>query len=201
MRVVAGSGATAELGCGRLKVEIEGRNIIGVDWHDFEGVDIVANLDTTPWWFWAEDGSCSLVVTHQTLEHLRNLIPVMNEVYRICDAGAFVEIVVPYGAGKAALQDPTHVRFFTEMTFRYWEPGFVEAFGDYGIRGYFAMCGQDWHEDGNLWVLLHPLKEEREAERWRLLKENSEDGLVTWPAPPDLLDRRAMLLGEKEDHQ
>src|SRR3972149_2497016 len=141
--------------------------------HECGGGDVVPDLDGLDrgplpndpiargilfYWAWAEQDSCRLVISHQTLEHLRNLIPVMEEVWRICQADAFFEVVVPYGAGKPALQDPTHVRFFTETTFRYWEPGFVEDFGDYGILSHFAICGQGWREDGNLWTLLHPIK-------------------------------------------
>ena len=197
-----GQALAVELGCGRSKVDgLPGHDdVLGVDWHEFEGVHVVTDLDAMAahkGWAWAEESSCSLVICHQTLEHLRNLIPVMNEIWRICDEEAHVEIVVPYGIGKPALQDPTHVRFFTEMTFRYWEPGFVDDFSDYGIRGYFAICAQDWRQDGNLWVLLAPLTEE-EAERWRELRALTDDGIVRWPAPQWLLDRGAMLLGDAE---
>jgi len=221
--LLTGGRHVVELGCGKRKVDLVTAPedwlpepgaivpVVGVDHREFEGVDIVTDLDgldrgplpadpltagIVSYWAWAEQESCMFVVSHQTLEHLRNLIQVMGQVWRICDLESFFEVVVPYGAGKPALQDPTHVRFFTETTFRYWEPGFVEEFGDYGIgRVYFAICGQDWREDGNLWTLLHPIKTEEELAEWHRLKEASEDGIVRWPAPAWLLDRGPMLVG------
>jgi hypothetical protein len=195
--LLIGERATVELGCGRKKVDINSRVVIGVDRHDFDGVDIVWDLEVTPWDTWAHDESCALVISHQTLEHIRDLIPVMNEIWRICDDDAYVEIVVPYGTSQGALQDPTHVRFFTEVTWRYWEPGFVGAFSDYGIEGYFGICETGWLADGNLWVLLRPLKTDDDLEAWRMLRESDP-----WPrmeAPHWLAARGAMLLGELEE--
>ena len=191
---------TVELGCGRRKEKIEDQLVVGVDRLAVPGVDILTDLDdrVLKSWHWAERDSCALVICHQTLEHLRNLIPVMNEIWRICDHDAYVETVVPYGVGKPAIQDPTHVRFFTDTTFRYWEPGFVESFGDYGIEGCFAICGQGWVEEGNLWTLLHPLKLDRETLQWQERKKGSENGIVRWPAPAWLMDRRPRLLGYPE---
>jgi SAM-dependent methyltransferase len=189
-----------ELGCGKRKAMDD---LIGVDKHPFEPADIVADLEETPW-AWVDDASCALVVTHQTLEHIDNLLPVMAEIWRICEAGAYVETVVPYGLGKPAIQDPTHRRFFTEETFRYWEPGYVEAFGDYGIEVFFAICGQRWKTDGNLWTLLYPLKTPADSAQWEKLRAESfkagRGGFVAWPVQfgddeINLLERADKLVG------
>jgi len=203
-----GQGLAVELGCGRKPALLPDYALVGdilrVDWHDFEAVHVQTDLDHTAEptrrtrWAWAENESCALVICHQALEHFRNLIPVMNEIWRICERGAFVETVVPYGVGRPAIQDPTHVRFFTETTFRYWEPGFVEDFGDYGINGHFAICGQSWLDDGNLWTLLSPLKTAEEVDRWNGFKQLQADGIVRWPAPSWLLGRGPELLGKSE---
>lgn len=144
-------------------------------------------------WPWAEDNSCSFVIAHQTLEHLYNLIPAMNEVWRICDDDAWFEVIVPYYKSPAAFQDPTHVRFFTEMTFRYWEPGMVEDFSDYGIKGYFGLGAQRWREDGNLWALLRPIKTGGDLGLFRAWQGISENGRNEYPmthiCPAELLAR------------
>lgn len=197
-----GFGHIVELGCGRRKVELDDA-VIGVDRIVDDAVDIHTDLAAaTPYWNWAEERSCRLVIAHQTLEHIEPLLLFMREVWRICDESAFFEVVVPYGVSNVALQDPTHVRFFVPDTFRYWEPDFVSAFTDYFTltrdEGYFAICEQAWHEDGNLWTLLAPLRAPGDVARWRELKAQTRDGIVRWPAPKWLLDRRAMLLGEEE---
>ena len=184
--------AILELGCGKRKAF---EQAVGVDINDFGPADVVANLERTPW-KWAWEDSFRLVVAHQTLEHIRRLRPVMAEIWRVCAEGAYVEIVVPYAAGRPALQDPTHVRFFTEETFRYWEPGYIEPWGDYGIENHFAICAMDWLIDGNLWVLLHPLKTQQELGVWWVARALSLSGLVTWPAPAWLLERGPELLGK-----
>lgn len=51
------------------------------------------------------------------IEHVANLVGLMEEVYRVCKSGAVVEIVVPYYTSRGAFRDPTHVRYITEDTF------------------------------------------------------------------------------------
>lgn len=177
-----GSGATVELGCGRRKWE---RDSIGVDRIPLGVNEIVADIRVTPW-EWAEDGSCDLILAHQVLEHVEPLIPIMNEVYRIASDDAWVEIIVPWYRAAVAYQDPTHCRFFTERTFRYWEPGFVESFTDYGIVGAFAVAVEDWWEEGNLWQVLRPLKTESDMATFHVAKVAGE----LYPAPPEIVSRR-----------
>jgi hypothetical protein len=68
------------------------------------------------------------------IEHIRNLIGLMEEVYRISRPGGTVEVVVPYYTSRGAFRDPTHVRYITEDTFQYFE--FPTA---YGIRTNFKI--------------------------------------------------------------
>jgi hypothetical protein len=50
----------------------------------------------------------------------------MQEIYRISKPGATLRIKVPYFKSTAAFKDPTHVSFFTERTFEYFDRDFVE---------------------------------------------------------------------------
>lgn len=193
-----------ELGCGRRKfrpdfIGVDRLPLVDADGHQVP--DIVQDLDnygfsaaTSPLrWLWARSDSCAFVIAHQTLEHIQNLIPFMNEVWRICDDDAWFEVIVPHYKSPAAFQDPTHVRFFTEMTLRYWEPGMVDDFSDYGIKGSFALADQRWREDGNLWALLRPLKLGRDVQYFRNWQALNPDVRPEYPmrgmCPRDLLDR------------
>ncbi len=69
-----------------------------------------------------KDNSIDEIIINHTLEHIKNFIPLMEEIYRICEKGAIIKIRVPYFAYPGAFQDPTHVRFFTLKTFNYFSP-------------------------------------------------------------------------------
>ena len=87
------------------------------------------------------DNTFDEVVSSHTIEHIRDLIFVMNEIWRVCKPGAIVRLTVPYYKSPDAYRDPTHVRFFTEDSLQYF-CGFVDDFSDYGIRCRFELVGQ-----------------------------------------------------------
>lgn len=167
-----------ELGCGRNKAE----GYFGVDRADLPGVDLVHDLECHPWPI--AEGCAERIGCYQTLEHIGDLLGFMADLWRVCCAEpqAWVEITVPYHAAPTAWGDPTHVRAFTEDTFRYFEPGFVERFGDYGIAPhYFSIVDQAFKPSANLWVLLRPIKTEAQ--------------LATHQEQYWWRDRRAAMLG------
>lgn len=184
-----------ELGCGRRKFD---ETMIGVDRRPLtnQAGEVVPNimwdLEQTPF-MWADDGCAGFVIAHQTLEHVRDLIGLMNDIHRICDDDAWVEIIVPHFRSEAAWRDPTHVRAFTPRTFDYWQPGMVSTFSDYGIQGHFAIGAQEWNADGNIWTILKPLKTREQYEAWWKWKETKEPDAfgrsIAVPAPAELAGR------------
>lgn len=64
------------------------------------------------------------------LEHIRNLLPLLSECERVLKPGGNMNICVPYGTCHMAVQDPTHVRFFNEDTWK--ELFFNEYYSPYG---------------------------------------------------------------------
>ena len=56
-----------------------------------------------------------------SIEHVRDLITFMVDLYRVCMPGAHVYIKTPYYASRKAFIDPTHVRFMTEESFEYFK--------------------------------------------------------------------------------
>jgi SAM-dependent methyltransferase len=84
------------------------------------GINSVHDLRVFPWpW---PDGSFDEVIAKDVLEHLPELIPTMEELYRICKPGAKIHISVPYWNSFEAVTDPTHVRQFNEFTFEFFDP-------------------------------------------------------------------------------
>ncbi len=101
------------LGCGADIKE----GWINIDIAELTGVDISMNIETER--IPLEDQSVEYVLTSHVLEHIRDLGFVLREVSRILKPGGEFYVIVPAFSSSGAFQDPTHVRFFTDITFRY----------------------------------------------------------------------------------
>ena len=81
----------------------------------FGSPDLRLDLETFPWpW---EDNSVVKIELHHVLEHLGQqteiYLKIIQEMYRISQAGATVHVVVPHHRHDDLLHDPTHVRPIT----------------------------------------------------------------------------------------
>jgi predicted SAM-dependent methyltransferase len=116
-----------DLGCGSKKMD----GAIGLDRRLEPGVDLICDFEhELP----LKTNSVEIMNMSHIMEHVRDLIPFMEEVYRVCRPGAKVRVVVPYYASRGAFRDPTHVRFITEDTFQYFEQP-----TDYGVKTNFRI--------------------------------------------------------------
>ena len=76
-----------------------------------------------------DDKSVDDIFTQHTLEHIQNLIHVLNECWRVLKPGHEMEIIVPH-KDKDRAYAITHCRFFTEESFLTLErPEFEEVYG------------------------------------------------------------------------
>ncbi len=105
-----------DLGCGNKKRP----GAIGIDFNNRTAADVIHNLNSFPYPF--EDSSFDEIYLDNTLEHLDDVIRVMEEVYRICKPGGLVKVIVPYFRSLYACIDPTHQHFFTVNSFAYFDP-------------------------------------------------------------------------------
>lgn len=105
------------LGCGRM-IHPDRTN---VDSHDHPGVDVVCDLDTFPW-PWADRSVAEVWALH-IFEHVEHPIEFMAECWRILEPGGLLHIEVPHYLSPNAFTDPTHRRYCTPDTFRYWVRG------------------------------------------------------------------------------
>jgi len=103
-----------DVGCGAHK-QIE--SAIGIDRHPHPGVDVVADLErVVP----LADRSVDHVFAVHFLEHVHNLLPLLNELHRVLRPQGVLHVMVPHHAHVNALADPTHVRFFHPQTFKFF---------------------------------------------------------------------------------
>lgn len=148
------------LGCGRSAVEFP--NWTNLDSVSHPGVDDICDLENCLGSFpsgglpYASDRFTHLRASH-VLEHIRNILPLMQECWRVSQHGAEFLIRVPYGSSDSADEDPTHVRRFFRGSFGYFSQA---AYGgaSYGYLGDWSTAKialrlkpgfaySDWHSN------------------------------------------------------
>jgi len=95
-------------------------------------IDICMDLETEKWPI--PDNSIDEIKAIHVLEHIVNLKLVLKEAYRVLKLGGIFYIIVPAYRSMGAFQDPTHVRFFTDRTFKFYLTGLHFSYYFDGIR-------------------------------------------------------------------
>ena len=67
------------------------------------------------------DSVVSEIKCENTLEHIEDLLFVLNEFWRVLKPDGVLYMNVPDRRNDAAYKDPTHVRFFSLATFEYFQ--------------------------------------------------------------------------------
>ena len=117
---------TLDVGCGNDKI----RGAVGIDLVPGPQIDIVHDLDLLPWP--VETSSFEVIRLWSVVEHLHNLVAVMEEVHRVGRPGAMVLIGTPHFSSANAYTDPTHVHFLSGRFLDYFIAG-TELAGHYGF--------------------------------------------------------------------
>jgi len=99
-------GLKLNLGSGGKKVQ----GYVNIDAQPMEEPDIVCDLSRERWPF--EDNTCIKAMASHVLEHLgpgpEPYFHFMKELWRVCQHGALVLIIVPHPRHDVYLNDPTH---------------------------------------------------------------------------------------------
>ena len=106
--------ATLNLGCGRKPIP----GAVNLDVTPDTSPDIVHDLNRRPWPF--SDNQFDEVMASDVLEHLDDLVGVMEELNRVCSAGAIIRVTVPHYSCANAFTDPTHRHYFGWFSFDYF---------------------------------------------------------------------------------
>lgn len=117
---------TLDVGCGNSKIP----GAVGIDLIPGPQIDVVHDLDQVPWPL--ESNAFQVIRLWSVVEHLRNLVAVMEEVHRVARPGAMVLIGTPHFSSANAYTDPTHVHFFSGRFLDYFIEG-TELQGHYGF--------------------------------------------------------------------
>ncbi len=143
-----------DLGCGLHPAP----GFIGMDRSAAVHPDVVHDMEDLPWPFPSD--SVEEVRASHSLEHVHDLLGVMEEIHRVLKPGGLLTAIVPYYRNERAFMDPTHVRFFTEHTMGYFRPG--DGYNYYSTARFDVLQAQRvgpfcWHVDHHLPPSWRPL--------------------------------------------
>jgi len=110
------------LGCGRKLMN----DAVNVDICAEVGATVVHDLAKVPWPL--PSGAFRQVYAYDVIEHLDDVPCTMEEIHRVCRAGARVHITVPHFSSANAFTDPTHRHQLSYFSFDYFAPDHGLAF-------------------------------------------------------------------------
>ena len=100
--VLDGAATVVDLGCGARKLP----GAIGVEMAAGPGIDVVHDLDRTPYPF--ADASADLLVLRHVIEHLANVPGTVRECARILRPGGHLLVLTPHFSDASSWIDPEH---------------------------------------------------------------------------------------------
>jgi predicted SAM-dependent methyltransferase len=106
-----------EMGCGPKRIW---PHSTAIDVNPRSKADVVHDLNQTPWPF--ADNTFDFVTAEHVLEHLRDIIAIVEEVHRILKPGGLWLVEVPHFSSHHYHTDPTHTHAFGARSFDYFEP-------------------------------------------------------------------------------
>ena len=145
-----------DLGCGPFK-KFEYVGIDVFDWSERYPKDEFLQGEIPEVLHNFKDNSIEEVRASHFIEHIPQcrVIEFMNEAHRILVPGGVFEINIPPSTGRGAFCDPTHVSFWNDMSFRYydktWSPDLTAS---YGIIADFIIVKMEQLTEFNLHVIL-----------------------------------------------
>ena len=138
------------LGSGKDKTE----GYTTLDIVDMPGIDIVHDCNVFPYPIASE--FYDYIEARDILEHLDDVVKVMEELYRILKVGGELFIRVPDGRIPEAIwADPTHKRGFVPVSFDYFCPGTIshDRYGFY-TKAKFQKISCERKNKGIEWRLI-----------------------------------------------
>lgn len=155
---------------GLVALDLGGRFNCPEGYASVDLLDADYRLDLRDQWYHFDDNSVGVLRAYHILEHLPDTIHFFNEAYRVLAPGGLLLIEVPSTNGKGAFSDPTHVRFFNDMSFEYFsnenyarfiqpqfkgkfqksrivEYNWQSNFGEIPIVSAQFICQKGWYEE------------------------------------------------------
>lgn len=117
------------------------------------GIDVIRDIEKQCLPF--GDSTVDHIHCGDVLEHIHDLVFVMNELWRILKPGGRLHISTPYG--EVGWQHPTHVRIFFPQSWAYFDgndPVYKHMRKSEGIKADFQIVCSERRNEVNLWTEL-----------------------------------------------
>jgi len=150
--IAAKQGIFLDVGCSDHKAP----GSIGLDKRDVVGVDIVHDIEVTPWPL--PDGCAYRILMSHVVEHLdpAHIVAIMDECWRVLRLEGQLYIAMPYAGSPRFWQDPTHKHAWNEATAFYFTPGHP-LYEVYRPRPWAVdLC--EWQSIGDLTVVFRKIE-------------------------------------------
>lgn len=121
-------GKKLNLGCGLVQFP-HNEGWVNIDHNQYTNPDMVRVLDSEPWRL-GRNNFDFCIISH-LVEHLKDLIFFMKELYNVMTPDSLIFICSPYAWSDNAIEDPTHCRFINENTFAYFDRAHPESNNGY----------------------------------------------------------------------
>jgi len=123
-----------DLGCNGKKYDSGNPEdiVIGLDIQQFPDVDVIHDMEESPLPF--DDESFDMVYSGHSLEHVRNRLQLLDDVWRILKPGGTFEVIVPHHTNPIG-KTVDHYGFFGMHAFDLFLPDKKEKY----IRGRFDI--------------------------------------------------------------
>jgi len=145
------------------------KGFVNMDIRDLDTVDVVHDFEEFPWPL--PDESCLRAIASHVVEHINpakfGMIKFMDEIWRVLKFDGQLMISTPYAGSKGYWQDPTHMNPCNEITFAYFDPLAVTAYGDgtlykiYKPKPWRITERFFWDVAGNMEIVLEKRREDR----------------------------------------
>ena len=126
-----------DLGCGDRKRQSP-PGFIGIDSYGYPGVDIVRDVDKHGLPF----GDCTVdfIFASHFMEHVNDLIFVMEEIWRVLKRKGILEMIKPLWTSKYAYAHPDHKRLIHPDLWSWWLPSADNRDREaYGVKARFEV--------------------------------------------------------------
>lgn len=147
-----------DIGCGQNKQP----GFFGIDYTDYPGVDLVWNVEKTPWPIPPE--CASMCIASHLIEHINPhggvFLRFMDEVWRVLKPNGQFAIALPYAGSHGYWQDPTHCNGCNETTWAYFDPLHDSRLWTIYKPKPWKIVLNTWNVNGNMEVLLEKRKED-----------------------------------------